>query len=340
MRLEAVSDVVPNTLNIPAPSLRVFGASVDLNSISQRGVDLAIIALGFEERTRISAQRLLSVVKPKAAILVQYGAGQGEEVKREIEQLKIPSQVVETHEELGRLIGASDGQIVIDCSGMSKPFLFVAVRDALRRRKHVAVVHTVAEQYYPRNEDLESNGILADSGYSDILSRLDNVLMGEAPPYRLIQVHAEPAELERWRGLIASASAKNDRLWHLLDSRTYDATRIFVPPATSARQRVARAAAELAASAAEANVGLVEVETNDVVRALEATEQVYSDLYFKSGGNVEIGLTGSKMHAVAFAAIAAAGRISAAWYVSPQSFDQQRFTIGTGETRVFDIQVR
>ena len=62
-------------------------------------------------------------------------------------------------------------------------------------------------------------------------------------------------------------------------------------------------------------------------------------LYFGSGANIEIGLTGSKIHAVAFAALAAAGRIAAAWYVSPKRFDMQRFTTGVAETRCFDLSL-
>jgi hypothetical protein len=159
--------------------------------------------------------------------------------------------------------------------------------------------------------------------------------MGEAGPYELQQVHNEPGEPERWRALLASASAKNDRLLHLLDARTYDAARIFVPPPTSLRQRVARAAADLAASAADSNVDLIEVDTNDLAGAVRETGEICKDLYFGSAVNFEIGLTGSKMHAVAFAALAAAARVSAAWYVAPKSFDMQRFT----KTRCFDVVV-
>jgi hypothetical protein len=137
--------------------------------------------------------------------------------------------------------------------------------------------------------------------------------------------------------LIASASPKNDRLLYLFDARSYDAARVLVPPANSERGRVARAAAELAASAAGSNVEMIEVDTNDLPAALRATEEIYNDLYFGSGANIEIGLTGSKIHAVAFAALAAAGRIASAWYVSPASFDRQRFTTGVGNTRCFSL---
>ena len=68
-------------------------------------------------------------------------------------------------------------------------------------------------------------------------------------------------------------------------------------------------------------------------------EEIYNDLYFRSGANVELGLTGSKIHAVAFAALASAVRISVAWYVSPERFDEQRFTEGTAETQCFDLRL-
>jgi hypothetical protein len=113
-----------------------------------------------------------------------------------------------------------------------------------------------------------------------------------------------------------------------------------VPPADSERGIVARAAAELAASAADSNVGLFEVPTSDLHAALQVTEKVYNDLYFGSGANVEIGLTGSKMHAVAFAALAAAGRVASGWYVSPATFDWKRFTTGVGETRCFTVKLK
>jgi hypothetical protein len=323
-----------------APTIGTSATPFTLDALGNRDVDVIIVALGFEDRTRVSAERLLGAVRPRRVLLVRYGGAQGEAIERLVSRMSIPFQVITSTDAITSSLQDAQGEVVVDCSGLSKPFLFVATRDALRGQKRVAIVHTLAEQYYPRNDDLQAHGITTTSQYSEIFSRLEDVLMGEAPPYRLVQVHDEPAEPERWRALLASASAKNDRLLHLLDARTYDAARIFVPPPTSARQRVARAAAELAASAADSNVGLIEVDTNDIVRALQVTEEIYKELYFSSGANVEIGLTGSKMHAVAFAALAAAARISSAWYVSPQTFDEQRFTLGTRETRCFDVMLK
>lgn len=323
-----------------APALGIAATRSVLAAWAGRDVGTVVLALGFEQRAFVSAERLLATVLPRRVILVQYSADQGVDIERLVRRYRLAAEVVTSIEGLTASLATAtaEADVIVDSSGLSKPFLFTAVRDILARARRVGVVHTLAQEYYPRNRDLIDRGVSADLPLtSDLFARLGEVLIGEAGPYRLVRVHHTPAVPERWRTLLASASPKNDRLLYLLDNRAYDATRIFVPPPTTPRRRVARAAAELAASAADANVGLVEVDTNDLVAAIHGTEGIYNDLYFRSGANVEIGLTGSKMNAVAFGALAAAARVSAAWYVSPQSFDHQRFTEGAADTHCFDL---
>ena len=320
------------------PSLGLSGESCDLESLRAGRVDTLILALGFEERALASADRILHTVAPRRALLIHYTNDQGLEIRRLVDRSGVPHEIVTGVDDLRAALKASEN-VLVDSTGMSKPFLFVAVRDGLRLRQKVAVVHTAAEDYYPRNEDLRLRGIRLDGTGSPPFESLEDLLVGEAGPYRLCQVHEEQAEPDRWRALIASASPKNDRLLHLFDARSYDAARILVPPANSERSLVARAAAELAASAADSNVGLKEVDTNDLHAALRATEEIYNDLYYGSGANVEIGLTGSKIHAIVFAGLAAVGRVASAWYVSPTEFDRQRFTTGVGATRCFKLTV-
>ncbi len=320
------------------PRLGVAVTQHTLASWTGRDVDVVVLALGFEERTLVSAERLLAAIRPRRVVLVRYAADQGAEIADLISRRSLQAEVVDSVEGLAARLAVLGPDVIVDSSGLSKPFLFTAVRDVLTRARRVGVTYTLAREYYPRNQDLIDLGVSSDQPVAPaVFARLGDVLTGEAGPYRLVRVHHIPAGPERWQALVASASPKNDRLLHLLDARPYDATRILVPPPTTPRRRLARAAAELAASAADANVGLVEVDTNDLVGALRSTEEVYKDLYFGSGANVEIGLTGSKIHAVAFAALAAAARISAAWYVSPQIFDYQRFTQGAAGTDCFDL---
>lgn len=323
-----------------APSLDVSTSSISMESLSGRNVDVMVLARGFEDRAYESAQQLFRLTRPKRVLVVCYDEMQGERVEQLLANCDALVEYVSTYEELNTQLASVNGDVVVDASGLSKAYLFIAVRNVLRAAGHVTVVHTLAEQYFPRNEDLQARGIGMESGDSEVLSLMDDLLMGEHGPYGLIQVHDEPAEPERWRTLIASTSPKNDRLLHLLDARAYDAVRIFVPPATSLRRRVTRAAAQLSASAADSNVSLIDVDTNDLQSALREAARIYNELYFSSGANVEIGLTGSKMHAVAFGALTAAVRVSSAWYVVPRQYDEQRFTKGVGETHCFDIQMR
>lgn len=321
----------------PSPSLGINVEHGSLDSWKGRQCDAVVIALGFEQRTRISAERLLDAVRPQRVILVRYdNTDQGAAIIDLVAGLSLKSQIVATLEDFNTAIEAGD-RVIVDTSGLSKPYLFVAIRNALIRSRRVGVIHTLAERYFPKDQDLLDLGVVADKPVSsETLTRLD-VLMGELGPYRVVPVHHEPADPRRWRALIASASAKNDRLLHLLDARAYDATRVLVPPATTPRRNLARAAAMLAASAADANIGLMEVDTNDIDRAVQETEKIYADLYFRSGANVEVGLTGSKIHAVAAAALVAAAHVAAVWYVSPKSFDRNRFTEGVGESHCFDL---
>ena len=321
------------------PKLNIGFRTASLAGWNECQVDVVVIALGFEDRTITSAERIFANLTPKRAVLIQYDEDQGQQIRDLIDRHSVPVTVVSDHTELEKHLSSSDEFIVVDTSGLSKPFLFAAVRDALVRARRVGVVHTLAADYYPRNEDLVERGVAQDMAGAEILENISDVLMGEHGPYKLVSVHQEPAEPERWRALLASASPKNDRLLHLLDDRHYEATRILVPPPSTPRRRIAHAAVELAiaASAADANVGRVEVETNDIEEALRQSEQLYGELYFRSGANVEIGLTGSKIHAVAFAALAAAARVSAAWYVKPESVDRARFTTGVAETNCFEL---
>jgi len=325
----------------PVPSLNIQCEQASLSQWSLDAVDTLVLARGFEDRALVSAERVLATIRPRRIILIKYAEDEGIGVAQLVEATKIPHTVVAGIPDLKRALSAARGNVILDASGLWKPYLFVAVRDILRSAGHVSIVHTLAEHYYPRNEDIANLGLTAGSAVpSEFFGRLaESTVMGEAGPYNLVRVHDEPASPERWRAVLASASAKNDRLLHLLDERDYDAARIFVPPPTSPRRRLARAATELVASAADSNVGLLEVDTNDIAAALAATNDVYSELYFRSGANVEIGLTGSKVHAVAFAALAAAARVSAVWYVEPTTMDRERFTQGAAGTHCFDIRI-
>ena len=321
-----------------APSLGIEVVPRTLKDWARREIDTVVLGLGFEKRTVASAKRLLKVVTPRRVLLVRYTSDQGAEVEKLVLGKNLQSEEVDSPDALAAKLNVERGEAIVDTTGLSKSYLFVAVREALRASQRTGIVHTLAKDYYPKNDELKKLGITEDTLVSaEVLDQLTHLLMGETGPYRLVQVHREPGTPNRSRALLASASPKNDRLLHLLDERAYDVTRILAPLPNSPRRTVARAAAELATSAADVNTRIIDVDTNDMHEALRATEKEYATLYHEGGANVEVGLTGSKVHAVAFAALAAVARVSYAWYVAPKSYDRKRFTQGVGKTECFDI---
>jgi hypothetical protein len=115
-----------------------------------------------------------------------------------------------------------------------------------------------------------------------------------------------------------------------------DRLEVIAPDGESARNRVARQIADIAATdSANAEVTLIDSD------ALGATVKFllrgFERWYVRQGFNYEIGLTGSKMEAVAAAAVSSVCKVTQCWYVQPKQFDTQRFTKGAGKTRVFQI---
>ena len=79
------------------------------------------------------------------------------------------------------------------------------------------------------------------------------------------------------------------------------------------------------------------INSDDLEKSVDFLFQSFALWYVQNGFNFEIGLTGSKMEAVAAAALSAFCKVTQCWYVRPKEFDPQRFTSGAGETRFFEI---
>jgi hypothetical protein len=60
----------------------------------------------------------------------------------------------------------------------------------------------------------------------------------------------------------------------------------------------------------------------------------------KVSGSLDVGLDDGTGDEEYLAALAAAAKVSAVWYVAPKSFDHGRFTTGVGTTEAFEIRLR
>jgi serine/threonine protein kinase len=310
----------------------------ELGALTLRSI---VLGLGFEERTFVSTQRLLEVVHPEHAVLIRYDEkGYSQEIER-IVRARVGSTEILDYRTLGP---AADllppaGPCLVDVTGLAKPMIFQSVRRALSREGAVIVAHTKADRHYPLDEEIAP--VLAAENSGDIwafLEGLNGVWTGEAGPYTFEQLLRTDADESRRRYLIASASPKHQRLLSLVEHREFDRVQILAPVGDTPRAILARRAATVATRLADRSE-VTPLDSDDLPQALREIAQAHQRYYVDGNYNFELGLTGSKLHAVAFAAVSATTMISQAWYVRPSAFDAERFSVGVGESRYFELSV-
>ena len=299
-----------------------------------------IVGLGFEDRTLASNELLAKHVSSGTVHAVRYDLpGHSEAILR---AWSASGRVVSElpYEAAIAALPAIAGLALVDISGLSKPLIFATVCRELKEKGRVLVCLTAAEHHYPLEEDLRD--LFAAQKVDDPLAFLDSlsgVLKGEQGPYRDVRLVDEEVDLSRSRALIAFASAKHERLFSLLDKREFDYVEVIAPDGDAPWARVATFAAEFLCQNLQ-NSKVTRHPSGDLVGLVNYLDKQYLEIYGIGGANVELGLTGSKLQAVAAAVLSARRKIAQAWYLGPRSFDEARFSKGVLGTRLFDISVK
>ncbi len=303
-------------------------------------VDILIVGLGFEERSLESARRSLSLIKPKFALLIEYEErGRGDEIE------KLVKERVENVRKVKYDKFSTDDLIIpgnsalIDITGLVKPVLFNAVRGLLIRHNQVYIAYTRAQEYYPLNSDIQ--GVLEaeeKQNHYQLLERLSLINTGESHQYKILDSMKSDVDESRPVVLCAFASAKHQRLLSLLDMKDFNQIEIATPPKGTPRREIARITSEVAAWSFKNSV-ISEVGTDDFIGTLNFLMNNYVHWYIERGCNIELGLTGSKIQAVACAAFSTVCKVAQCWYVKPHKFDQNTFTKGFGNSRLFSLKI-
>ena len=324
------SDIKKNRLSVD---------QISISQLTQNDIAAIVLGLGFEDRSFASTKRILEHIKPKNAILIEYNLpGKSDEIERIVRDKVENVQRLKYDEVLKHGLDVPDSPVLVDVSALAKPALFYAVRNALLKQGKAWICHTLAESYYPLNTDIEKV-IAADKNRNQyqLLEALSQIFTGEKGPYSINGLIESDADESRRKILCTFASAKHQRLLTLLDMRDYDRIEILVPPKGTPRSEIAYIAAEIAGWNFRAS-GTNEIHTNDLRGTVDLLMSQYKKWYVDMGYNLEFGLTGSKMQAVACAAISVVCKVAHCWYVSPKEFDSKRFTKGIGESRYFEIK--
>jgi len=314
--------------------------SLDLAQLAGIAVDRLVVGLGFEERTLASVDRLLGVIQPRSSLLVRYELpGKAAEIEALVRARVENVEVVDYADVDATTFAFDDGDVLVDVTGLVKPALFRAVREALKSTGRVLVAHTGAEQHYPSDHDVQR---IFDRDVHDqyrLLELFDAIWSGESSPYTFDKLIGGDVDVTSRRLLIASASPKHQRLLSLVQDRDYDIVEVMVQPSTTARGRLAQLAAEVALEGSRGG-DKSEVDSNDLAGALAFIGRRFHHWYVDRKFAFDLGLTGSKMHAVACAAASVTFKISQCIYVRPAGFDPDRFTHGVGTTDLYEVTTR
>lgn len=326
------------TAPVPSPWREPSVRKMTNDDLAREAPGVLVLGLGFEERTLVSAQRLLALVQPAAAVLVRYREAGHAKAIEELVRGKCQAVTVVDYDNVAQEVAdmSLGGLWIVDVTGLAKGALFHAVHASLNRHRRVLVAHTKAARYYPLDKDISS--VLSVDQAIDtytLLGQLERIWPGEEGPYRFVKLLADRSDGTRERVLSAAATAKAERLLTLLDAREYDAVHLVVPNSESPRGELARLAAQVADPDGTAEA----VDSDDLEGQMESIARQFQRWHMMEGLEFEMGLTGSKIHGVACAAASAAFPVAQAWYVAPASFDPSRFTEGVGETLYYEVAI-
>ena len=330
------TELLLKDVHLPLPTIE----KLDLTQLAKGRVDTVVmLALGFEERTKASAARLLAATRPRHVVALRYPEpGYSNDILQLIEESGADVRIIDYADLLrGNSISLGE-QSVIDVTGLAKPAIFQLVRQTLINSNGVDVAYTSAKHYYPQEADLDRvvKAFTSDNHHQLLLS-LKGVLTGENGPYRSTPQLPDESDGTRLRGLLAFASSKHERLIQLVEERDYDLIEVMVSETESSRSKIAQIAAEVAVRGQDSG-NIRTCNAGEPAAVLQALAERYEAWSVRDGLNFEIGLTGNKIQTVAAAAFSASYRVNQAWYVSPATFDRQRFTTGVGDTRIFRIK--
>jgi hypothetical protein len=308
-----------------------------------------IAGFGFENRSLGAWRNLLEAGqgRPRAATMLQYAdVGLLSEITGTLRRASIPFDTIKTGslmaaDQARQLIARSNGQTVIDTTSLTKPLIYVLVSEALLNPGEVWVLHTCAAEYYPPEQELAAAVELFErKDFLAAFRKLDEVIAGEEGPFTPVSVAVERQDPSQPSLMAAFVSLKHDRVVKLLEQAPVEVVAAISPvhsagPDTN-RSKAAHYMAEYLVQRYTGKVYGIPSLSHD--KAYELLLELYKRYLLDGGYNFQIALTGTKMHAVGAGMFASVASPSSVYYSKPARFDPERFTKGTGVTRLLHLK--
>jgi hypothetical protein len=312
-----------------------------------------VAAAGFEDRSIGAWENLLRVGKPAGVTLLCYHGNRRLNRTNEgrilalLRQASIPhiqcqSAEIATEEVVALTTQRAGGQdVAVDVTSLSKPLIFSLAREFVRRRDRLTVLHTSAQTYYPRDAQLRPVvQLLGQGAYRDAFDALERAVVGERGPYGLIPVGRSLSDPSRPVFLALFVSLKFDPVDALIKGGEPESLIAYYPVHSRGEKGVRSIVAKyLGEHVADTHGGSCKsIPSMGAREAYSELRKSYEEFALNRSHNFEIGLAGTKMHAVGAAMFASIAPVSAVWYARPSRFDRRWFTEGTGRTVAYRIR--
>lgn len=299
-------------------------------------------ALGFEDRSLSAWLDTLDRATPRESRLIRYIDQDGfaeeiieEHMRRRIEFVEQPVGVMLADEEQEELLSGLPPTVAVDVTAMVKPLIYQVVRGVLLRGCELVVIHRSAGNYLPSEEELLPVAELFDAQqYVDAFKKLDELVKGEQPPYQVYTIGKSQWDPTAAAVLAAFVALKHKRLAQILDEMQFESVQAISPVHSSEKKSVRAAVIRrLAEALSERHGGRVyEIGALDHIGAYERLLDFQSRFVLEQGMNLEIALSGTKMHAVGAGMFGAVAEPAAVYYTAPR-FEPALFTTGSGKIR-------
>ncbi len=309
-------------------------------------------ALGFEDRSIGTWKNILSIDKPSGVTFIGYKIkGFSDEICDLLEKESIPFDIVNyddifcfkeneiDKEKIKNFVKElPTNDIILDVTSLTKPLIFLLTFEILRRNGRLNVIHTLADEYLPNsNEVSEVLSLLEEEDAPIFFKKADELIPGEYPEERItIWQNRDPCSNVY---LICFISLKYSRVQKLLEELPVDCLDIIYPLSLDGKDSAkSKFAEEIANTFVHETGNIWATGSNDHVEAFQKLKELYTKYALEAGNNVEIGLTGVKIHMVAAGMLASIANISGVYY-TPASFDPEKYTKGTGKTNFTTIEI-
>lgn len=308
-----------------------------LKEVGKISFDSAVIGLGFEERTEVSARKVFEL-KPKLAQLIEYTEpGRKKEILKQAKAAKIKNEIISVDDFDKMEIPV--GNVLIDISGLSKDKIFRSVQDCFQKNRKVYICHTKPESILPHDKDILSilGGNEEKEIDSEFLETISNELAkGEEGPYTVNKLIETNTDDLKNRILLAYSSPKYERVLKILDERDFDYIELTTPNGEAPKDKLAKLATEIITRRFN-YCSVTEIDYDNMKSMLSYIGNKYYQYHINNGSNFELAITGSKRQTVSSAIICSIFQISRVWYTRPMKWDINNFSTGVGMTDFFEI---